>query len=80
MNKPLPPPQQRVINYLKSTKGWTNIFWVTENQSRATAVTRLEKKGILVRDRDKEGGFPTMYFEIKEIEDGNERVFSSDSI
>lgn len=60
--------QELVIDYLKRSNGICTIFWVTETQARAIAVEQLERSGVLVRKRDKNGElkgiFPHMHYTI----------------
>ena len=42
--------EQLVINQVKAHGGFS-VFWVTENQKRAHAASRLSERGVLVETR-----------------------------
>lgn len=53
--------EQDVINYVKKHGGFS-IFWVTDNQKRACAATRLVESGRIVRIPD--NGYPWCGFKV----------------
>lgn len=56
--------EEEIVEQLRKSKGWTNIFWLTETQSRARASESLERSGMIKRDRSKERGYPHMFYEL----------------
>lgn len=55
-----------MINQVKAHGGFS-VFWVTENQKRAHAASRLSERGVLVKTRD--AAFP--WHALKVVEEQN---------
>ena len=55
------------LNTIRRNKGYFTIFWATENQRRACAMTRLEQSGRIINDTNDLGlGFPLCHAIIKD--------------
>jgi len=62
------PAEQRALDHIEAAESngrHVDIFWVTENQSRAKAIDALQKRGVITQDlKHKHGGYPVCVFNV----------------
>lgn len=63
--KTMTPSEYRALKELESMNGRTTVFWAMETFTKASAITRLERRGVIVTRPDLENGFPSVVYTIK---------------